>query len=112
MDQTVVAVNFGKEERDAARKLADLLQRVSVVEDELLTHPLRLFEEASKKIVDLQRALRHCEAALFNRIEPLSRDIDQSQPLPNYFQKISVYLDDWKKYEECARRVREASASL
>lgn len=99
MNEKVVTVNFGKEAREAGRKLTRLLGIVRAQEDELLTDPVRLFDLAQQAIAQKDSLIREARDALRPRIDPtLPSEPVRFEPI----KTVSVMADEYYRLKAAA----------
>lgn len=93
----VVEVNFGKEGREASRKLARLLGLIEQQEAAILADPVHYVKQAGANLARLQASIREMR-------EVLKEDMDCSINAPSllYTQPTSIMirLDEYKRWKK------------
>lgn len=103
-----IAVDFGKERREASRILARLLGIIEAQEAELLADPLRLFKLATNEIGRLQRVLHDARGAL---APSFSFGLAEDAARPS-FDVIRVPRDEWDRLRACAAVIRRIDSTM
>jgi hypothetical protein len=101
----IIRREFGKEERDFARKLARLLDLAEQQEAEILANPMKYWRLAADKIFRLQRQVLAAQEALRPRL--LSYKMEPAQLAPHILETVVVPKDRWERQCE-ALRILEA----
>lgn len=99
----VIQINFGKEQREAANRLAHLLGLGEKRDADILSDPLKYFNAASAEISRLRSALKHAHEAT-TRIE-MHRGADATFALP---ETLTVPADEFRRLQKCADIVAAA----
>lgn len=99
MDEKVVKVEFGRDAREAGRRLTRLLGIVKAQEEELLTNPVRLFDLVQKALAEKDALIREARDALRPRIDPTP----PKGPIPfEPIRTVNVYADEYYRLKAAA----------
>jgi hypothetical protein len=102
----IIDHDFGKEDREHARRLAKLLRLVDETEKDLLANPGKYFDMASKKIAEQELLLRALSDAIRTawmvKLEP-------SHEPPAYLPPDILRIDrrDYEAYQTIKELLRE-----
>ncbi len=99
--ERIVAVDFGKDEREASRRLAHLLGLAEEQREAIAADPVKFYNAAAAEIARLQLRLRELRDAGRARV-PSYHDLgaEPSRPL---FDTVTVTRDDY----DALRRLRK-----
>ncbi|BBB99419.1 hypothetical protein [Bradyrhizobium phage ppBeUSDA76-2] len=103
----IIDHDFGKDDREHARRLAKLLRIVKETEQDLLANPGKYFDMASKKIAEQELLLRALSDAI--RKSWMVKLDDPSLGPPTYQQPDMLRIDrrDYEAYQAIKEMLRE-----
>lgn len=101
----VIHGNFGKAEREQARRMARLFGIAKELEEDILRDPAKYLRAAGDEITRLQLGIDHAVAALEMPLDQLAPD-SAVTPRPT-MKTIVVPADEWERMLEFARRLGE-----
>jgi hypothetical protein len=90
--EKVVAVDFGKEQRESARRLARLLDLVVGRDEEMLANPKKYWDRAVDEIIRLRTQIETAREALR---QPLSFELEAQNHCP-VLDTLTVPRDRWE----------------
>jgi hypothetical protein len=99
----IIPHDFGREKREAARRLTLLLKQSADRAAELERDPVRLFNIAIQEIADLHRQIQEAQAALSGYM-PL--EIDEPASSSSAKGVVRIAAADYKRLRRCAEIVR------
>lgn len=108
MSDNVITHDFGKDAREAGRKLSHLLGLVEAQRKELEDDPVRLFDLAGERIADVTRRLDAAWEALQPQVD--WRPDDGSAPTP--LRTVVVDARELERLRACAAIVTETATSI
>ena len=109
-ENNVVCVDFGREDRESARKLARLLSLVADRDADILANPKKYLDAAHDEIGRLRGILLRLNEAFdppTMRVSFASQDhVPQYEP----FRTVTITQDDYDRFKAVEAIMREVSA--
>lgn len=106
MTDNVIPHNFGKEDREHARRLHELLKLVAERDEDLLANPGKYFEMASKRIAQLQGLFHQMDDALLEA-RAVQADYRPDQP-PRMPDTITIDRRDFDALQKIKAIIQAA----
>lgn len=110
---SVVAVDFGKAQREAARRLARLLKLLEDRDAEMIADPVKFFEMASDKIVELEYFIRSLEEvyAEATSLDPVAA-VSTEPPTMNDIRTIVIDRREYDALKLIEHMLRDRPGSI